>query len=69
VILQVGYICLLSILTFRHPFSLTSAPEDEYLTVHIRTLGDWSFQIYSLFQEVNYIGKREVTVLIVSRKG
>ncbi|KAE8124446.1 hypothetical protein FH972_019331 [Carpinus fangiana] len=36
-----------------HPFSLTSAPEDEYLTVHIRTLGDWSFQIYSLFQEVH----------------
>jgi predicted ferric reductase len=69
VILQFGYISLLSILTFRHPFSLTSAPEDEYLTVHIRTLGDWSFQIYSLFQEVNYIGKREVTVLIVSRKG
>ncbi|OVA02147.1 Cytochrome b245 [Macleaya cordata] len=34
-----------------HPFSLTSAPEDDYLSVHIRTLGDWSYDIYSLFQE------------------
>ncbi|XP_073226750.1 respiratory burst oxidase homolog protein A-like isoform X2 [Cicer arietinum] len=34
-----------------HPFSLTSGPQDEYLSVHIRTLGDWSYQIYDLFQE------------------
>ncbi|XP_043705777.1 respiratory burst oxidase homolog protein A-like [Telopea speciosissima] len=34
-----------------HPFSLTSAPEDNYLNVHIRTQGDWSYQMYSLFQE------------------
>ncbi|CAA6653519.1 unnamed protein product [Spirodela intermedia] len=34
-----------------HPFSLTSAPDEEHLSVHIRTLGDWSCQIYSLFRE------------------
>ncbi|XP_026377413.1 respiratory burst oxidase homolog protein F-like [Papaver somniferum] len=34
-----------------HPLSLTSAPEDDHLSVHIRTLGDWSYQIYSRFQE------------------
>ncbi|KDP26234.1 hypothetical protein JCGZ_22480 [Jatropha curcas] len=34
-----------------HPFSLTSGPKDDHLSVHIRTLGDWSYQIYSLFQE------------------
>ncbi|KAK9278589.1 hypothetical protein L1049_028161 [Liquidambar formosana] len=34
-----------------HPFSLTSGPGDDYLSVHIRTLGDWSYQIYGLFQE------------------
>ncbi|KAI4343958.1 hypothetical protein L6164_011244 [Bauhinia variegata] len=34
-----------------HPFSLTSGPQDDYLSVHIRTLGDWSYQIYGLFQE------------------
>ncbi|KAL8141891.1 hypothetical protein V2J09_014923 [Rumex salicifolius] len=36
-----------------HPFSLTSGPEDDYLSVHIRTLGDWSYQIYSLVQEAD----------------
>ncbi|XP_077230452.1 respiratory burst oxidase homolog protein F-like [Tasmannia lanceolata] len=35
-----------------HPFSLTSAPDDDHTSVHIRTLGDWTYQIYSLFQEV-----------------
>ncbi|GAB4824330.1 hypothetical protein Ancab_007218 [Ancistrocladus abbreviatus] len=25
-----------------HPFSITSAPGDDYLSVHIRTLGDWT---------------------------
>ncbi|TKY55030.1 Respiratory burst oxidase-like protein F [Spatholobus suberectus] len=34
-----------------HPFSVTSGPQDDYLSVHIRTLGDWSYQIYDLFQE------------------
>ncbi|KAI4335910.1 hypothetical protein L6164_014506 [Bauhinia variegata] len=34
-----------------HPFSLTSGPQDDHLSVHIRTLGDWSYQIYALFQE------------------
>ncbi|XP_062030403.1 respiratory burst oxidase homolog protein A-like isoform X1 [Rosa rugosa] len=39
-----------------HPFSLTSGPEDDYLSVHIRTSGDWSYQIYSLFQEATLSG-------------
>lgn len=34
-----------------HPFSLTSGPDEGHLSVHIRTLGDWSYQLYSLFQE------------------
>ncbi|GAB2234086.1 hypothetical protein Droror1_Dr00003323 [Drosera rotundifolia] len=25
-----------------HPFSITSAPDDDYVSVHIRTLGDWT---------------------------
>ncbi|KAI7740677.1 hypothetical protein M8C21_025560 [Ambrosia artemisiifolia] len=28
-----------------HPFSITSAPSDDYLSVHIRALGDWTKQI------------------------
>ncbi|GAU42660.1 hypothetical protein TSUD_398650 [Trifolium subterraneum] len=28
-----------------HPFSITSAPRDDYLSVHIRSLGDWTNSI------------------------
>lgn len=35
--------------TCRHPFSITSAPGDETLSVHIRTLGDWTSELRSLF--------------------
>ncbi|CAH2073703.1 unnamed protein product [Thlaspi arvense] len=35
-----------------HPFSITSAPGDEYLSVHIRVLGDWTKQLRLLFSEV-----------------
>ncbi|KAF3326281.1 respiratory burst oxidase protein F-like isoform X4 [Carex littledalei] len=36
-----------------HPYSLTSAPDDDNLSMHVRSLGDWSYQFYSIFQEVN----------------
>ncbi|KAL6003583.1 hypothetical protein ACLOJK_023816 [Asimina triloba] len=35
-----------------HPFSITSAPRDDYLSVHIRTLGDWTQQLKNVFSEV-----------------
>ncbi|KAJ0623041.1 putative NAD(P)H oxidase (H(2)O(2)-forming) [Helianthus annuus] len=35
-----------------HPFSMTSAPDDDYLSVHIRTLGDWTRQLGTVFSEV-----------------
>lgn len=35
-----------------HPFSITSAPGDDYLSVHIRTLGDWTRQLKTVFSEV-----------------
>ncbi|CAN0914172.1 Respiratory burst oxidase homolog protein B [Linum grandiflorum] len=35
-----------------HPFSITSAPGDDYLSVHIRTLGDWTGQLKSVFAKV-----------------
>ncbi|TVU30741.1 hypothetical protein EJB05_22377 [Eragrostis curvula] len=34
-----------------HPFSLTSAPDDNHLSIHIRSLGDWSYQVYNKFQQ------------------
>ncbi|KAK8659089.1 hypothetical protein V6N13_029301 [Hibiscus sabdariffa] len=42
-----------------HPFSLSCGPEDDYLSVHIRTLGDWSYQLYSLFQEAKLTGPKQ----------
>ncbi|KAJ0790263.1 putative NAD(P)H oxidase (H(2)O(2)-forming) [Helianthus annuus] len=35
-----------------HPFSITSAPGDDYLSVHIRTLGDWTRQLKTVFSQV-----------------
>ncbi|KAJ7538657.1 hypothetical protein O6H91_11G058400 [Diphasiastrum complanatum] len=35
-----------------HPFSITSAPSDDYLSVHIRTLGDWTREMRKVFSEV-----------------
>ncbi|XP_007038195.2 PREDICTED: respiratory burst oxidase homolog protein C [Theobroma cacao] len=35
-----------------HPFSITSAPGDDYLSVHIRTLGDWTRHLRTVFSEV-----------------
>ncbi|KAK1363934.1 respiratory burst oxidase-like [Heracleum sosnowskyi] len=35
-----------------HPFSITSAPGDDYLSVHIRSLGDWTAKIKEVFSKV-----------------
>lgn len=39
----------------RHPFSITSAPADDYLSVHIRTLGDWTRQLKTVFSKVGTV--------------
>ncbi|XP_057767733.1 respiratory burst oxidase homolog protein C-like [Salvia miltiorrhiza] len=35
-----------------HPFSITSSPGENYLSVHIRGLGDWTKQIKHVFSKV-----------------
>ncbi|GLT47493.1 hypothetical protein SLA2020_211880 [Shorea laevis] len=42
-----------------HPFSLTSGPKDDFLSVHIRSLGDWSYKLCSLFQEAILAGAKQ----------
>nr|GMC75266.1 Respiratory burst oxidase -like protein D [Ipomoea batatas] len=37
---------------YRHPFSITSAPGDDYLSVYIRNSGDWTRQVRNKFAEV-----------------
>jgi respiratory burst oxidase len=44
---------LLLLWVCRHPFSITSAPGDDYLSVHIRTSGDWTQELKHIFIE-NY---------------
>eukprot|EP01018_Ginkgo_biloba_P025161 Gb_40122 [translate_table: standard] len=34
-----------------HPFSITSAPADDYLSVHIRTRGDWTQELRRVFSK------------------
>lgn len=35
----------------RHPFSITSAPGDDYLSIHVRQLGDWTQELKRVFSE------------------
>ena len=42
----------LFLICYRHPFSITSAPGNDYLSVHIRTLGDWTTEIKNRFAKV-----------------
>ncbi|KAG5029879.1 hypothetical protein AAZX31_05G185400 [Glycine max] len=34
-----------------HPFSITSAPDDDYLSVHIKILGDWTRSLKAKFTQ------------------
>ncbi|XP_043913547.1 NADPH oxidase 1-like [Protopterus annectens] len=34
-----------------HPFTLTSAPEEDYFSVHVRSVGDWTEAMYDTFQK------------------
>ncbi|KAH7298309.1 hypothetical protein KP509_25G036700 [Ceratopteris richardii] len=50
---QYVYLNCPQISTFQwHPFSITSAPADDYVSVHIRTLGDWTQDLKCIFSEV-----------------
>ncbi|XP_048324801.2 respiratory burst oxidase homolog protein B [Ziziphus jujuba] len=35
-----------------HPFSITSAPGDDYLSIHVRSAGDWTSQLRAIFSKV-----------------
>ncbi|KAK1398508.1 putative respiratory burst oxidase protein H [Heracleum sosnowskyi] len=35
-----------------HPFSITSAPGDDYLSIHIRALGDWTTELKDRFERI-----------------
>ncbi|KAF8082133.1 hypothetical protein N665_0846s0015 [Sinapis alba] len=41
-----------------HPFSITSAPQDDYLSVHIKVMGDWTNALKEVFYKM-YMLKRK----------
>ncbi|KAG0463281.1 hypothetical protein HPP92_019350 [Vanilla planifolia] len=41
-----------------HPFSITSAPGDNYLSIHIKTAGDWTTELRNLFSKASFCGDR-----------
>lgn len=34
-----------------HPFTLTSAPEEDFFSIHIRMAGDWTERLIDTFQQ------------------
>ncbi|KAJ2690380.1 hypothetical protein IWW39_000779 [Coemansia spiralis] len=49
---QYVYICVPSLAWFQwHPFTLTSAPEEDELSVHIWAGGDWTRRLIDMFQQ------------------
>jgi predicted ferric reductase len=46
---QYIFICIPEITKYQfHPFSISSSPDQEYVSLHIRVLGDWTKQLYDL---------------------
>uniref|UniRef100_UPI0037E86F97 NADPH oxidase 1 n=1 Tax=Semicossyphus pulcher TaxID=241346 RepID=UPI0037E86F97 len=35
-----------------HPFTMTSAPEEDFFSIHIRSAGDWTDKLISIMQEL-----------------
>ncbi|XP_034037623.1 NADPH oxidase 1 [Thalassophryne amazonica] len=35
-----------------HPFTMTSAPEEDFFTIHIRSAGDWTDKLINIMQEL-----------------
>ncbi|VVB00211.1 unnamed protein product [Arabis nemorensis] len=53
---NIGYITIESLECLhaetQHPFSITSAPQDDYLSVHIKSVGDWTEAVQKAFSEL-----------------
>ncbi|KAG6498918.1 hypothetical protein ZIOFF_038671 [Zingiber officinale] len=47
-----------------HPFSITSAPGDDYISIHVRTRGDWTSQLRAVFSQVCQPAKSDQSGLL-----
>lgn len=53
----------------RHPFSITSAPGDDHISVHIRTTGDWTRELKKVYTEATHPPNNVVGRARFSEKG
>jgi len=54
---QFVFLCCSYIADFEwHPFTISSSPEDDYLSVHIRIVGDWTGKLHKLLNPENIEG-------------
>ncbi|KAE8767432.1 respiratory burst oxidaseprotein B [Hordeum vulgare] len=47
-----------------HPFSITSAPDDDYISVHIKVLGDWTGKLRDTFLRVGQTPEEDKSKII-----
>lgn len=45
-----------------HPFTISSAPEDSYLSLHIRKAGDWTGALYKIVERIQARGNEHLDV-------
>lgn len=41
-------ICIIKYSQNRHPFTISSSPDEDFMSVHIRIVGDWTGDLYKL---------------------
>jgi hypothetical protein len=47
------------------PFTITSAPHESFVSVHIRVVGDWTGDLWNLLNPENKLGIVQVRGLIL----
>ena len=51
-----------------HPFTISSAPEEmEYISVHIKDVGNWTKRVYQRFKDMSEVGEGDVPPVKVYR--
>lgn len=48
-----------------HPFTMTSSPNEKYLTFHIRAVGPWTNNIRRVFEPANRVNGIQAKVSII----
>ena len=46
-----------------HPFSVTSAPNKDYISVHVRAVGPWTYSLYQLYHPMHLVRRPEPILL------